>query len=67
MKVFFNDEEKEIGEGETINTLLKKVAIKDRKGIAIAVNGEIYPKSKWDDFLLSNEDKITLIVAAAGC
>lgn len=66
MKVYFNSEEKKIDQGETIQSLLNKVGIKNQKGIAVAVNETICPKDDWGSFLLSNEDKVTLIVATAG-
>ena len=66
MKVYFNNEEQHIAQGETIASLLEKVGIKERKGIAIAVNEVICPKEEWTHFLLSNEDKVTLIMATAG-
>lgn len=66
MKVIFNNEEKDISQGETIASLLNKVGIKEQKGIAVAVNDTICPKDNWADFLLSNEDRVTLIMATAG-
>jgi sulfur carrier protein len=66
MKVHFNSEEKKIDHGETIASLLDKVGIKDQKGIAVAVNETICPKDDWSNYILSNEDKVTLIMATAG-
>ena len=66
MKIEFNNEEKDIDQGETIASLLDKVGLKDQKGIAVAVNETICPKDDWGSFLLSDGDKVVLIVATAG-
>lgn len=66
MKIYFNDEEKDISQGETIASLLDKVGIKDHKGIAVAVNETIAPKDNWNHQLLSDGDKVVLIMATAG-
>ena len=49
----------------SITNLLKEVDV-DSKYIAIEVNGEIIPKSKYDDCLLKNNDKVEIITAVGG-
>jgi len=36
------------------------------KGIAIAVNDKVIPKSKWEEFYLQKEDRILAIGATQG-
>ena len=49
----------------SITNLLKEVDV-DSKYIAIVVNGEIIPKSKYDDYLLKNNDRVEIITAVGG-
>ena len=49
----------------SITNLLKEVDV-DSKYIAIEVNGEIIPKSKYDYYLLKNNDKVEIITAVGG-
>ena len=66
MTVFLNGDEVIIEEGETLKSLLIKRNILNHKGIAVAVNDMVIPKSNWELSLLSDGDKITLIMATAG-
>ena len=36
------------------------------RGIAVARNGEVVPKSAWDDTMISAGDRIEIVTAAAG-
>ena len=38
----------------------------DVKGIALAVNNSVAPKSKWDSFLLKEGDSILVVQATQG-
>lgn len=47
--------------------LLRYASIsQDKKGIAIAVNEEVIPKSEWKNYILKNNDRLLLIIAAQG-
>jgi sulfur carrier protein len=37
-----------------------------RKGIAVALNGEVVPKSTWADTTVHHADEIEIVTAAAG-
>jgi len=49
----------------SITNLLKEIDV-DSKYIAIEVNGEIIPKSEYDDYLLKNNDRVEIITAVGG-
>lgn len=66
MIIKINQEEKEVLENCTISTLLLSMHIKDLKGIAIAVNDAVVPKSLWDTHLLDTNDQLLMITATAG-
>jgi sulfur carrier protein len=37
-----------------------------RRGIAVARNGDVVPKSRWEDTPLVDGDRIEIVTAAAG-
>ncbi|MFH1004486.1 MAG: sulfur carrier protein ThiS [Bacteroidota bacterium] len=65
MKVFVNDSEQNFNDKISIVHLLSKVA-SDAKGIAVAVNNSVIPKSQWSFFQLKENDKVIIIKATQG-
>jgi len=63
--VFVNGESVELSEPLTAGELLVMFAIQ-RKGVAIALNGGILPRSEWDQQLIAEGDRIEIVTAAAG-
>ncbi|KAA0110839.1 sulfur carrier protein ThiS [Mycolicibacterium sp. P1-5] len=47
MKLMVNDEELEVDDGTTVSGLLDSLGFPDR-GIAVAVNWSVLPRSQWD-------------------
>lgn len=37
-----------------------------RRGIAVAINGVIVPRSQWDDVVVGSNDAVEIVTAAAG-
>ncbi|QUM91078.1 sulfur carrier protein ThiS [Moritella sp. 36] len=64
MKLIINDEIKNLA--VTTITSLLTVLEQPEKGIAVAVNQAIITRQKWDDFQLSENDRVTLFQAIAG-
>ena len=46
--------------------LVDQFGFRDRKGMAIAVNQQIIPKSTWDSYALNENDQVTIIHATQG-
>ena len=46
MKLMVNDEELEVDDGTTVSALLDSLGFPDR-GIAVAVNWSVLPRSQW--------------------
>jgi len=66
MTIFINKKETKLT-GEThVSALLKSNGIEDTKGIAVAINDEVIPKTNWSNHILKDQDKITIITATAG-
>lgn len=49
-----------------ISALLQKLSLVEYKGVALAINEEVVPKSQWSVRVLSPEDRIIIIKATAG-
>ena len=65
MEIIFNNQSKEIDQASlqlTLNDLIGK----EQKGIAVAVNETVVPKSQWDNYLLQQHDNVLVIKATQG-
>ena len=65
MKVFINDKEQYLNGAISLENLISKT-ISDTKGIAVAINNSVIPKTNWKKFQLNENDKIIIIKATQG-
>ena len=66
MKVFVNDEKKEIPSGSSLYTLLNDIGMKDFSGWAIALNEEVVPFDEIKEKSLNEGDRLILVQATQG-
>jgi sulfur carrier protein len=66
MTVFVNDQVQDLKTQFTLIALLSQLSLEAQKGIAVAVNNSVVPKKNWASFLLSEQDKVTIIRASQG-
>ena len=66
MNICINNQDYEFEENTTLYQALVFLQMQHKKGIAVAVNEEIIPQSKWNEIRLNMEDKIIIIGAVAG-
>ena len=66
MKVTINNEQYTFNENISLEDAVSSLELKETKGIALALNEQIIPRSKWNETILNNEDKILIIGAVAG-
>ncbi|HEV7418235.1 MAG TPA: sulfur carrier protein ThiS [Mycobacterium sp.] len=64
MKVTVNGDSVEIGEGASVATLVQTLGLPD-KGIAVAVDWEVLPRSEWHT-VLSDGAKVEVVTAVQG-
>jgi sulfur carrier protein len=50
---------------ESVEALLERLGI-ERRGIAVAINGEIVRRDEWSSTLLEDECSVEIVTAAAG-
>jgi len=61
MTVIVNGEAQEVAPGCTVAALAP-----DQRGVAVAVNREIIPRSRWGQALLAEGDRVEILEAAQG-
>lgn len=67
MKIKINGEESLLDSKLNISGFIKKQFNgKEPRGIAIAVNSSIIPKSKWDETIINENDEIEIVTAVQG-
>jgi sulfur carrier protein len=64
MKITVNDEEVRVDEQTTVADLLVRLGIPD-KGIAVAVDWAVLPRSRWDTALFEGA-KVEVVTAVQG-
>lgn len=67
MKIKLNGEDKTISSEVTLSDFLEnELDVEDSKGIAVAVNLSIVPRSKWDTTEIRENDEIEIVHAVQG-
>ena len=65
MKIYINQKEREVQDNISVTELLdmQQIAI---EGTAIAIDNKLVPKNEWNDRILTDGNKITIIRATFG-
>ena len=68
MKVKLNGTATEIAEAATVADAVSVVAggASNGKGVAVAVNGEVIPRSRWHEVRLGEQDRVEVLRAVGG-
>ncbi|MBI5219100.1 MAG: sulfur carrier protein ThiS [Bacteroidia bacterium] len=66
MIIFVNHAEHEIPESKTVSETLALLKYENFTGIAVAVNNHVVPRTQWNNHLLKENDKVTIIRAVQG-
>lgn len=66
MTIRVNEEARSIAAGATLLDLLRDLALAERRGVAVAVNDVVVPRTEWSARALADADKVLVIQAAQG-
>lgn len=66
MIIYLNNQAQTLDADFTLIDILRQEGLHDKKGLAIAINNEVIPKTTWQQHTLHHSDKITLITATQG-
>jgi thiazole synthase len=64
-KVFVNGEYRELGDDATVETVVRELGV-DRRGTAVAVNGEVIPRGEWHETALHDGQELEVLHAVQG-
>lgn len=65
MRVTLNGETTEVDDGATVADLVGD-HLPSPRGVAVALNAELVPRSTWPDVALHDGDRVELLTAAQG-
>jgi sulfur carrier protein len=67
MRVALNGEPAELAEGASVSEAVTAAGIEpDRRGIAVAVNGEVVPRGRWQATVLAEGQSVEVVEAMQG-
>lgn len=65
--IVLNGRSSELRAGETIAGVLAALRIdREARGVAVAVDGEVVPRSSWDSFALPADARVEVLTAMQG-
>ena len=66
MIISVNNTQLELDTPYNISVVLQNLQFHQTKGLAVAVNNQVVPKSAWELYQLQENDKVTIIRATQG-
>jgi sulfur carrier protein len=66
MKIVLNGSEREVAEDTTVAQLVTEAAGNAGRGLAVAVDAEVVPRSAWEDTTLIEGQRVELLAAIQG-
>jgi sulfur carrier protein len=65
--IFLNGEGSDLQAGETVAVALARLRLSiDAHGVAVAVDGQVVPRSTWETFMLSADARVEVLTAMQG-
>jgi sulfur carrier protein len=65
MRLMVNGDSREVTGEQTVALLVATITA-ERRGVAVAVNGEVVPRSMWAEAGLHDGDRVEVLSAAQG-
>ncbi|HEY5271925.1 MAG TPA: sulfur carrier protein ThiS [Acidimicrobiales bacterium] len=63
--LILNGEPCQLADGVTVGAVVDELGL-GRRGVAVAVNEEVVPRSSWDGTSLADEDRVEILSAVQG-
>ena len=65
--ILLNGESSDLQAGETVAAALARLRLSiDARGVAVAVDGQVVPRSAWETFTLSADARVEVLTAMQG-
>jgi sulfur carrier protein len=66
VKVTVNGEPRELAPGTTVEAVVRELAASPERGVAVALDREVVPRSVWDATELHDGQELEVLTAVAG-
>ena len=67
MTIVLNGQQRELVPGETVAAALRALGLQpDARGVAVAVDGEVVPRSDWETVALAEGARVEVLTAMQG-
>jgi len=66
MNIRVNDQPRDVALGATLLDLLRELALAECKGVAVAINDTVVPRTTWPKHPLRESDSVLVIQATQG-
>jgi sulfur carrier protein len=66
LAIHVNDKPRALAGSGTVLALIRELGLEGRKGVAVAVNGGVVPRSAWPVQALADGDRVLVIQATQG-
>ena len=67
MTVYVNGEPTQVADDATVAAVLERLDVqRPRRGLAVAVDAEVVPRSEWDARTLHDGDRVEVLTAIQG-
>ena len=64
--VRINGERRELDERPTVDAAVRAAGSPDGRGVAVALDGEVVPRGRWDETSLSEGQRVEVVQAVQG-
>ena len=62
-----NGQSSDVSAGETVAAALGRLGVSlQRRGVAVAVDGEVVPRGEWESFALPEDARVEVLTAMQG-
>ena len=66
MNIYLNGAPREVPDGATVAQAIEELAPGPRRGIAVAVDGEVVPRAAWDETPVRSGARLEVVQAVQG-
>lgn len=66
MNVVLNGDDAQVDTGATVADVLARLEVSARRGVAVAVEGEVVPRREWDARVLEEGARVEIVNAIQG-
>ena len=65
--IIVNGQPADVDAGETVMMVLVRLGVEsEARGVAVAVDGEVIPRSQWSEFALDRDARVEVVTAMQG-